>query len=496
METHNIITTTIVAIITIISHPYCMAATTPENSSRYSASFLEWYNGDGINASTQNDDNTKNTHGIPSSSKRSKRETLRLPLIDLRSDECYSKCHLNTNNHGDDKKNNDIIVNLPFSSLKSGERSCELPPRNVPFCILIPSSSTASEEEEEIKTFFFATRSKSTNQSRKPWLVQQIIMEHATMWDQAKELGILNIPDVIREEEEMQETTQKENKFHPLARLWKPDSMIQYQLLPLLKHKLQEYTKALVVSSSSSSSSLTQSLSSTNHTTFPFCIWDLGSGAGRDVSFLAQELRYHLYYHHHHQQQLQHRNIIQIVGIDHHKGSSKRCIPLWKNHGVQDLTTSLLLDLNKLTLFQHHLHEMNTDSYDGGGGGIVCLYAVRFLNRKLISYIANCQSRGDARKEGEVEKMKSNHQLSQSSPPPTPLILTTGTIFAMSHFCKATKDSSWDFDHPKESHVLERNELRILFKNNDSNWKILYDEICMDDSDHGRTLIHFIAQRI
>jgi hypothetical protein len=52
----------------------------------------------------------------------------------------------------------------------------------------------------------------------------------------------------------------------------------------------------------------------------------------------------------------------------------------------------------------------------------------------------------------------------------------------------------------KEKHVLERNELAEIFHQSlDSNgqvkWRILHDEIVMD-SDHGRTLIQFVAQRV
>jgi hypothetical protein len=53
----------------------------------------------------------------------------------------------------------------------------------------------------------------------------------------------------------------------------------------------------------------------------------------------------------------------------------------------------------------------------------------------------------------------------------------------------------------QEKHVLERYELRDLFVSKSStaggeaNWKVLYDEVALD-SDHGRTMIHFVAQRI
>jgi hypothetical protein len=56
----------------------------------------------------------------------------------------------------------------------------------------------------------------------------------------------------------------------PLPRLWSPDPMIE-QTLPLLKEKLQ----------------------STGQQHGVMEIWDIGSGLGRDVCYLAEELLYH-----------------------------------------------------------------------------------------------------------------------------------------------------------------------------------------------------------
>jgi hypothetical protein len=56
----------------------------------------------------------------------------------------------------------------------------------------------------------------------------------------------------------------------------------------------------------------------------------------------------------------------------------------------------------------------------------------------------------------------------------------------------------------QEKHVLERYELRDLFvpqpftaggAESVAKWKVLYDEVALD-SDHGRTMIHFVAQRL
>lgn len=233
-----------------------------------------------------------------------------LPLIDLRSYESFTKCHLANppsflkNNskklkqdHQEDKEshtdksdsddesdsNDGIIVHLPFRSLESGERSCELPPRNVPFAILVPEQQNQEQQQAsetkyidnsnhhatQIHNFFFATKSKVTSQSRKPWLVKQIIYENNEMWNNARELGILNENKNGQMSEESsvnknncnkrdhKEQTEKKNicvhsqshsksyycnhntKPSPLPRLWKPDKMVKSTLLPLLKQKLE-----------------------------------------------------------------------------------------------------------------------------------------------------------------------------------------------------------------------------------------------------------------
>ena len=61
-----------------------------------------------------------------------------------------------------------------------------------------------------------------------------------------------------------------------------------------------------------------------------------------------------------------------------------------------------------------------------------------------------------------------------------------GTIMAISHFCKPTKTAEWNFDHPKVSNVLDRDELNTLFGNKsdeEKRWTILKDET-RNDGDH------------
>jgi len=582
----------------------------------------------------------------------------RLPLIDLRSQESFSKRRLLSfvgsseerqvdHDHDHDQGQADdvrhrhetVVVHLPFETLLSGERSCELPPRDVKFAILMPlsssstssSTSSSSEKESIILDFFFATRSKVTLQSRKPWLVKQIIYENESMWKEATELGISHILETDTDRNRNREKNRKEtlpgaesfkypyvrshvhvhvdHQSRPLPRLWKPDNMIQTILLPLLKQKVNEhFTPHSMLTTATSidvdadvdadaviDADANIDVNSYHHADFefsPFTIWDLGSGAGRDVCFLAEELNYvlhqHQHQHQHQQKDDQHQSSststpstskltpiltplkLAIVGIDNHKGSSKRCIPLWKHRNVQDITHSLLLDLNKLKSLKesmlwyqkndimhmgmdmdmdmememekfnkdninhgsdNHDHDhddkngsttiastttnftnsenhvgirsrsatatrstncSNKNNNDGNSNGVICLYAIRFLNRKLIHYIAHD---GDNEDNEDNDKGGIGSICSEDDDALEPMSFQKGTLFAMSHFCKSHDGAIWDFDHPKVKSVLERNELSNLFTKTNK-WKILHDEICLVDGDHGRTLIHFVAERI
>ena len=281
----------------------------------------------------------------------SNNDQTRLPLIDLRSKDAHAKNHLNDASS--------TIVHLPFDDLLSGERSCELPPRHVEFAIIIP----ADLDRNQVEDFFFATCSKATSQSRKPWLVRQVVQETNAVWEDATSLEMLSSGDDVH--------------ILPLPRLWKPDQMVEKILFPLLKQKLHVEKD-------------------------DFVVWDLGSGAGRDVSFLAEELK--------HQTQLENSSRkVKIVGFDNHKGSSRRSLPLWKNRMVGDVTESRLLNLKNIILLEEGIREEN---------GLACVYAIRYLNRRMIDYIA------------------------------TDAPLKSGCLFAMSHFCKEA-GAEWNWDHPK-----------------------------------------------
>ncbi len=405
-----------------------------------------------------------------------------LPLVDLRCNVEYNHRHLNlmelapTGSTSSLTSRHTKVVHLPFHSLQSGERSCELPPRHVKFAILLPntinidggadshkdinadlststsvpniSSGHQKYTRQEIEELFFATMSKATAQTRKPWLVKQVIVDSDALWEEAKEIGILDTSKDVcaSSNENNSDESNREGRLRlarKLSRLWEPDRMVERVLLPLLQEKIQDFVEVASSPDTECSSSSTRQ----------FTVWDLGSGAGRDVSFLAEELKSSLTLT---QKDPSSSNIkLRVVGIDNHKGSARRCIPLWKNRFVDDVTESRLQNLNTIPKFKEHLQQEKS--------GLVCLYAIRFLNRKLVEYIAN-----------DTE------------------FVQTGCLFAMSHFCKE-KDGEWKWDHPKPSSVLDRDELSSLFTRT-GHWRILHNELC-SDGDHGRNLLQFVAER-
>jgi len=116
----------------------------------------------------------------------------------------------------------------------------------------------------------------------------------------------------------------------------------------------------------------------------------------------------------------------------------------------------------------------------------MCLFAIRFLNRKLLSYVAESRSTDEP-------ITNNNTSFNTIHSPPHPLVLPVGTIFAMSHFCKPNEGASWNYDHPKESSVLNRWELKNLFEH--ESWQIMKDDLTID-GDHGRTLIQFVVKKV
>jgi hypothetical protein len=261
----------------------------------------------------------------------------------------------------------------------------------------------------------FLLGAKDTARKRKraqrPWLVTDVIIETPDFWNEARELKI-DEHQKLTKELQHQKLTKKRYRS-PLPRLWEPDAMIQNVLLPLLKDSLSQNDQ----------------------------VWDLASGAGRDVAFLAEELKF------------AETNFHKVVGLDHRYNRKETGIVtgFWKRRGVADKTLCAKMDLS------------NFDSVDEilSGRNVAAFFAVRFWKPSLVEALSNST------------KIKS------------------GTLFGMSHFCKPYDGAPWNFEHPTEKTVLERNQLKELFQ---EDWDILHDEIDLD-SDHGRSMIHFVARR-
>lgn len=297
--------------------------------------------------------------------------------------------------------------------------------RHIEFAILVQSTDLP-----KVSSFLLGSKDNARKRAQKPWLVKNVLIDDAGLWEQAGKLGLVQIND--------------EEPSFPLPRLWQPDKMVESVLLPLLRESIvcvQHPNKKRKADTTKNSDSIASDCE----------IWDLASGAGRDVAFLAEALK------------AAKVPCQQVVGIDHRYNAKEQKIVngFWERRGVSELTSCIKLDLSSL---ENGMDELLQDR------NVVALLAVRFWKPSLVEAIARNES-------GSLKR---------------------GVIFAISHFCKPYDGAAWNFIHPTEKSVLQRNQLKDLFENKnsseaDSGWDILHDEIAMD-SDHGRTMIHFVAQ--
>jgi hypothetical protein len=171
-------------------------------------------------------------------------------------------------------------------------------------------------------------------------------------------------------------------------------------------------------------------------------VLDLASGSGRDVAFLAEELV------------ATGISNCRITGIDHRYNEKETNIveDFWKRRGVDRETNRIRIDLSLLDQLQQSVQLCSINA----------MFCVRFWKPELVKAIA------------------------------TSCLLPTGILFGLSHFCKPCEGAPWNFEHPSEKSVIERHQLSELFE---ARWKILHDEIAMD-SDHGRTMVHFVAKKL
>ena len=349
-------------------------------------------------------------------------------ILDLRSTEENEKRCLSAPVRREPLSSIDlVVVPIPISVVE--KRSFELPARHVTFSILVSEADL-----DRADSFLCGSNRKRPN----PWKVAHVLLDTEELWSQAKDLGILKNSECTLEVHEQRNLNQEgpiksttstsmKSKIQqiPLARLWQPDPMVETVLFPLLVK---------------TNDSDQQTLSYKD----PQQVWDLASGAGRDVAFLAEEL-------------LAAEKPYQIVGIDHRYNEKETKIvnDFWDRRGVGNQTSSLKLNLSHWKNLEDAMASiLNTNQ-------AAAIFCVRFWKPDLVKAIAHSPS------------------------------IHAGVLFGLSHFCKPAVGAPWNFDHPSEKTVLERNHLFDLFHNQ---WDVLSDEIALD-SDHGRTMIHFVARR-
>jgi len=320
----------------------------------------------------------------------------RILLLDVRSAAEYDErkldpFHLPEHQHQEQPLN---VVHIPISVLK--DRLFELPPRQVPFAILIHLKDDPSACLHQLElALSHRTFNGKGQQKKRSASNQRLVCPHkiTAVIDASKEetwneaaacgLGIL-----------VGKHTTTTQTFRPEPRLWQPDPLVQNILLPLLKKEMIQRTAK-----------------ETYH------VWDLGSGVGRDVVFLAEELL------------KESKPSFRVVGLDqryrnlHHNET----LEFWKRRHCEDVTQCKCLDLNNADAMRTELLavEAGAATYTP----VKCFFAVRYWNRPLFDQIVRL---GCERK------------------------LAQGTLVAISQFGKPSADATWDFPHPK---VCTRNNI-------------------------------------
>jgi hypothetical protein len=319
-------------------------------------------------------------------------EGQRWPLLDVRTQKDYEQQRI--------QHSSIMVVPSPLEFLRA--RSFELPARHVEFSLLVDDADSL----EDAQTFLLGPKDSMTRKRpQQPWKVRNVVVTDDKFWKQAQDLAICSTSAPIA--------------HFPLPRLWQPDCMVRDVLLPLLKDRLAQGNE--------------------------FQVWDLASGAGRDVAFLAEELL---------ASRDNSQTSVKVVALDHRYNvkETNTVTSFFERRQVGQATKCVQMDLSQWSTLQDSLTQhCNVGAF----------FCVRFWKRSLVEELAKAA-------------------------------LSKGTLFAISHFCKPYVGAEWIFEHPSEKTVIERNELRDLFSDG---WDVLHDEIAMD-SDHGRTMIHFVARRL
>jgi hypothetical protein len=209
----------------------------------------------------------------------------------------------------------------------------------------------------------------------------------------------------------------------PLPRLWRPDPMVETILLPLLKTNLLSQQH----NSSRSSSSSNDGNDPGPHMIVPTLqVLDVGSGVGRDLCFLSEEL-HGAFGNDDDNDNYDDRLRLDFVGIDQrYRDGNDETMAFWRRRGQSDRCRGLCVDLRQ----NNNIHDVLVDQQQqqqqqlNGDGAtttsiiICCVYAVRYWHEPLFALLAVQLTR-------------------------------PGTIIAISHFAKPNDEYVWDHATPK-----------------------------------------------
>jgi hypothetical protein len=272
------------------------------------------------------------------------------------------------------------IAHIPFSQLVS-ERSFELPPRNTEFLILVQPAALESAVQFLSGRALSPPVQSSASSSSLPSIPSQ---RGGTTWNVNG--AVLDTPDARRHLDQV--LSNHFTKGRDPYQLWRPDSMVEQHLLPLLSEQLARRSR----------------------TTRRLDVWDLGSGVGRDVAFLARHLRLLAASS---SDEDERRPSFRVIGLDqrYRPRDAATFRAFMRRQGVEDVTECRCVDLtvpkDRVSPFVSAMVEERP----------ACIYAVRYWNRPLFE---------------EVNRLAA-----------------PGTVVAITHFAKPTEDADWPFAHPK-----------------------------------------------
>ena len=425
-------------------------------------SWNEWWDNAEHNNNIGNNNNNDN----------SSRHRRRL-LLDVRNETEHRRllcCNNSCNAEDGGDRSAVTIVHIPLSDLQ--ERLFELPPRQIPFAILTNLSNdiphhqhqhggrkTSNDDpstqlrhwQQELESVLFPHANTNRRRMADPCRIISVINANcAETWKQAAACGIsihTNTDDNHNNNIVLDKPVVMTQLplFRPEPRLWQPDPLIEHVLLPLLKQELAAAGAESAHPKRDHNHNIPQvdqptppdhhrddvSTTTPPATTF-YEIWDLGSGVGRDVAFLAEEL-------------LRHSSttttttpLFRVVGLDQRYRNKTTTTgdhetsAFWKRRHCEEVTECRCIDLNDIETLKTELHSgiqrslpddvRATTTSSAEARKIKCLYAVRYWNRALFQLVA---------------------QLGRDQ------ILEPGTMVAISQFGKPSIGASWDFAHPK-----------------------------------------------